>query len=90
MLGDMPTVFVKDAEADESWQYDEYDLNCFSFCLPCHSPSGDMHDDSGVVVRLNDLAIYSDALCKLLARMTEDLANSWQRADGLATRSETL
>jgi len=44
-------VFIKDAEADESWQYDEYDLNCFSLCLqekaPTWVPSPDFPMDGG-------------------------------------------
>ncbi len=72
ILGD-PT-FVKNAEADESWQYDEYDLNCFSLCLPCALLGHDMHDDSGVMIRKNSLMEFAGALQKIVCRIANDLA----------------
>lgn len=72
ILGD-PT-FVKDAEADESWQYDEYDLNCFSLCLPCSLLGHDMHDDAGVMVRKDFFMEFAGALQKIVCRVANDLA----------------
>ena len=28
-------IYPEEAEADESWEYDEHDVKCFSLCLPC-------------------------------------------------------
>ena len=48
---DIPTyvnseyVIQIEAEMDESWEYDEHDVECFSFCLPVY---GEMHSNDGV------------------------------------------
>ena len=68
-------VFVKDAEADESWQYDEHDVNCFSLCLPCRLLGSDMHDDSGVAVSRNSLMGYAETLAALTAGIDADLTS---------------
>lgn len=68
-------VFVKDAEPDESWQYDEYNLNCFSLCLPCRLLGHDMHSDIGVAISENSLDGYMNALKHLTHNIDRDLAN---------------
>ena len=73
MLG-MTPFFVKDAEPDESWQYDEYDLNCFTFCLPCRVLASDMHDDDGVAVLRDSLIVYAETLARLTQAIDRDLA----------------
>lgn len=72
-LGQLP-VFVKDAEPDESWQYDEHDLNCFTFCLPCRVLGSDMHDDDGVAVLKDSLVAYAQTLAWLIQAIDRDLA----------------
>jgi hypothetical protein len=57
---------IKNGEADESWQYNEYDLNCCSLCLPCKTLTGDMHDNQGVFVKQNSVIEYADALQKIV------------------------
>lgn len=59
------TTFIKDAEADESWQYDEHNLNCFSLCLPCRLLGTDMHADTGVAILQESLKKYTYALQQL-------------------------
>ncbi len=56
--------FVHDAEPDETWDYDEEDIPCFGLCMPIH---GDMHSESGVLVRKSSLPVYSDVLAALSA-----------------------
>lgn len=51
-----------EAECDESWEYDEYDWQCFSFCLPV---KGNMHGNSGVYARKTALVRYTKALSAL-------------------------
>ena len=58
---DIPTYVPKErviaceAEADESWELDEMDVPCFSFCLPV---KGCMHSNAGVLARKASLAKY--------------------------------
>lgn len=54
--------FVHDAEPDESWDYDEEDIPCFTLCIPI---KGDMHSDDGVLTRKSSLPIYSKVLSLL-------------------------
>lgn len=54
---------VKEALPDESWQYDEQHIKCFSLCLPVH---GEMHSNDGVKARISSLFEYIETL-KLLA-----------------------
>lgn len=68
-------VFVKNAEPDESWLYREYDLNCFSLCLPCCLLGEDMHDDAGVAITEDSLMGYMDALVQLAQAINDDLAD---------------
>jgi hypothetical protein len=68
-------VFVKNADPDESWLYREYDLNCFSLCLPCRLLGEDMHDDSGVAIKGASLSGYIEALKRLTRSISEDLTS---------------
>ena len=54
--------FIKNGDPDESWQYAQYDLNCFSLCLPCRILSEDMHADEGVEIRKPDVMDFLKAL----------------------------
>lgn len=60
--------FVHEAEPDESWEYDENDIPCFSLCVPI---LGDMHSNKGVLVRKGDLPIY----CKIMTVLANGLAD---------------
>jgi len=71
-LVDSP-VTIKNGDADEAWIYDEYDLNCFSLCLPCRLLGGDMHDDTGVAIRQKSLEGYSNALRLLTLGISKDM-----------------
>lgn len=55
---------------DESWQYDEHDLHCFAYCLPCRTITGDMHDDDGVYVKESAVIEYTTTLEHLLNHLT--------------------
>lgn len=52
-----------EAEEDESWKYDEFHIECFSFCLPVF---GDMHSDKGVLARKDSLEKYTLTLEQIL------------------------
>lgn len=52
-----------EALCDESWEYDENDVECFSFCIPT---KGEMHDNSGLLVRCESVDVYMDILAKIL------------------------
>ena len=54
--------FVHDSEPDESYDYDEEEIPCFSLCIPS---LGDMHNERGVLVRRESLSIYCDVLSDL-------------------------
>jgi hypothetical protein len=64
---------VDDAAPDESWQYDEHDLNCFSLCLPCRLLGDDMHDDTGVAITESSATSYLSTLAQLTRGITEYL-----------------
>ena len=53
---------IKNGDPDESWRYDDHNVNCFSLCLPCRILGDDMHDDRGVAVKLDACRNYRDAL----------------------------
>ncbi len=55
-------VIPEEAEADESWTYDETDTPCFSFCIPV---LGEMHGNEGVLVRKKSFFVYTEQLGKL-------------------------
>ena len=52
-----------EADEDESWEYDEADLPCFSFCLPTR---GEMHSDEGILARVASFRRYTEVLERLL------------------------
>lgn len=51
--------YVHDAEPDESWDYDEYAIPCFTLCVPI---KGDMHGDEGVLLRKNSFLYYQQVM----------------------------
>ena len=55
-------VIGQEAEPDESWEYDEHKVECFSLCIPT---KGEMHSDNGVLVRKDSLAPYMKILSLL-------------------------
>ena len=71
-LDEIPGYIPKDklineeALCDESWEYDENDIECFSLCIPV---SGDMHDNSGVLVRKASIDSYINILAAVLNGM---------------------
>lgn len=77
-LGNEPH-FIKNAEPDESWQYDEHDLNCFTFCLPCRVLGSDMHDNDGVAIRRDSLIAYAKTFAQLAQAIDRDLAKREMR-----------
>lgn len=70
-----PAVILIDAEADESWQYDEHNLNCFSLCLPCKPLGPDMHHDRGVAIREDAAVAYLQVLTLLANGICQDMSN---------------
>ncbi len=73
ILDDPPC--IADAEPDETWQYEEHDLNCFTLCLPCKVLGEDMHDDCGVVIQTDSFPRYADALERVTTSICRDLAD---------------
>ena len=59
-------VIRQEAEPDESWEYDEHEVECFSLCIPT---KGDMHSDDGVLVRKDSLAPYMKILSLLCSEV---------------------
>lgn len=66
---DIPDCIPKDriihveAYEDESWEYDEADVPCFSYCLPT---KGEMHCDDGILARITSFERYTEVLERLL------------------------
>ncbi len=56
-------VIYQEAEPDESWDYDEMDIECFSFCIPT---KGEMHSDNGIFLREKSLGEYACILEQIL------------------------
>ena len=56
-------VIYKEAEPDESWRLDDFDVNCCSVCLPVE---GKMHDDAGVLAREASFFNYTEALDRII------------------------
>lgn len=52
-----------EAEMDESWEYDERNVECFSFCLPIY---GQMHSNDGVLARQTSFENYTEMLGRIL------------------------
>ena len=55
-----------EAYADESWDYDEADIPCFSFCLPT---KGEMHCNDGILARKSSFMHYTEVLERLLTNL---------------------
>lgn len=53
----------EEAEADESWAYDEKGIPCFSLCIPVE---GNMHRNAGVLASRESVRGYTCALERLL------------------------
>ena len=51
--------FEHNAEPDESWDYNDYGIPALSLCIPA---KGDLHSDSGVLLRKSDFIPYCNAL----------------------------
>ena len=56
----------KEAEVDESWEYDELKQTCFSLCLPT---KGEMHSNDGIYARKSSLEKYTLFMGRLLAEL---------------------
>ncbi len=64
------------ADPDDTWQFDEHNMNCFTFCLPCRGIAFHndwMHDDIGFVVRKSAIIEFRAGLLLLLKRLSGDL-----------------
>lgn len=69
------TIHHVSADPDDTWQFDEHNLNCFTLCLPSRNIAEHddwMHDDMGVIVKKSALKEFSQALLKLLRRLAKD------------------
>ena len=53
----------EEAEPDESWEYDEYNVNCCSICIPV---KGAMHSNDGVYAREKSFENYTKGLNEFL------------------------
>jgi hypothetical protein len=66
----MVFVHERDAAPDESWEYEAYDLNCFSLCLPVAPPPeyGDDEDWMEIVTRArtDSFAGFQEALLRIV------------------------
>lgn len=60
----------KAALCDESWEYDEWDLPCFSFCLPT---KGEMHGNDGILFRKNACEVYRTVLSVVAFALATEL-----------------
>lgn len=60
---DSQYVIYEEADEDESWEYDEYDWQCFSFCLPTCGP---MHSNDGVLARKSGCLKYIETLERII------------------------
>lgn len=56
-------VISVEAFEDESWEYNEENIPCFSFCLPT---KGEMHSDTGILARAAAFERYTDMLQQML------------------------
>ncbi|KIR03549.1 hypothetical protein P261_02364 [Lachnospiraceae bacterium TWA4] len=59
-------VWFEEAEPDESWDYDEENIQCFSLCIPT---SGEMHSDKGILARIKSLEEYIKVLKRLVVKL---------------------
>jgi hypothetical protein len=81
LLYDNVKFIGEDADPDETWEYNKYDLNCFTFCFPT-KPHPDnektevgywMHNDIGMLIKKENTLKYPVALTMLLQEITDDL-----------------
>lgn len=66
------------ADPDETWVYDEHDLNCFLLALPTAPGPGGAHDDwmhdaQGIRVRPEDVEGYAAALGEVVAGLAREV-----------------
>lgn len=64
-----------EAYDDESWDYDEEEIPCFSFCLPT---KGEMHSNDGILARITSFERYTDMLQMMLNRLSHPLYGAGQ------------
>lgn len=64
---DKEYIVWKEADADESWDYDEADIPSFSFCIPT---LGEMHSNEGIFAREKSLNNYVKFLAELLIKLS--------------------
>ncbi len=69
----IPYVPHWEAVVDESWQYDEHDVNCFTLGLVCRCLDGHMHNAAGVAIAARHLAAYAAALADLCTAVNHAL-----------------
>lgn len=54
---------IEEAMCDETYEYDEGDISCFSFCLPCDAY--DMHAQEGFGIRRKSYYRYIEVLYRI-------------------------
>ena len=65
--------YPEEAEEDESWEYDEHKIECFSLCLPV---KGKMHSDKGTLVREASFSHYVEMLQNLCITLTDSCSGT--------------
>lgn len=60
---DKSHIIMREADCDESWDYDEFNFDCFSLCIPT---KGDMHSNKGVLARKESCLKYNEVLENIL------------------------
>lgn len=71
---DIPNYVPKDnlipeeADCDEAWEYDEENVECFSLCIPVN---GNMHSNSGVLLKKASIDAYMAFLYRLSVKLAE-------------------
>ena len=58
--------FKHNAEPDESWDYADCGVPCFTLCVPV---GGELHDDAGVLLRKESATEYCNVLSLLAGRL---------------------
>jgi hypothetical protein len=75
------TLIIPEADPDESWEYDEWNVNCLALCLPTGPPPENaamltgawMHNDRGILVSTESIPAYARALCTLCSKLMNDI-----------------
>lgn len=78
---DLPFLYHyrQSADPDETWQYNEYDINCVTLGLPCAPPLDTahedewMHHDRGFYVQRSAIVGYTSILQEISCRLVTDL-----------------